>query len=171
MEDPMDFIHIANAFFSKLTFHGAVWLFPLAFVLHVCEEWPRFTGWVNRHSTKLFTQRDYDTIHLAGIISAFIFAAIVWWVPTRAIAFVFFAFVFAPGLFFNSIFHAGATLLTREYCPGVITALTIYLPLFFFVSSLAWRERLLDPKTLALSLVVAGAFHTWEVGHNVFKAW
>ena len=85
--------------------------------------------------------------------------------------FVFFAFVFAPGLFFNTLFHAGATVVTREYCPGVITALTLYLPVFFFVSSLAWRENLLDLGTLTAGLVIAGAFHTWEVGHNVFKAW
>jgi len=27
------------------------------------------------------------------------------------------------------------------------------------------------PFALAASLLVAGLFHTWEVGHNVFKAW
>ena len=29
----------------RLSFHEAVWFFPLAFVLHVCEEWPSFTAW------------------------------------------------------------------------------------------------------------------------------
>ena len=154
-----------------MTFRDAVWLFPAAFLLHVFEEWPRFTNWAKRYASDLFTQRDYDTIHLAGIIASFAFAAIVWRFPDRVVVFVFFAFVFAPGLFFNTLFHAGATLITREYCPGVVTALTLYLPVFFFVSRLAWRENLLDAATLTASLVIAGAFHAWEVGHNVFKAW
>ena len=38
-------------------------------------------------------------------------------------------------------------------------------------SHLAWRENLLDLGTLTASVVIAGTFHTWEVGHNVFKAW
>ena len=43
------------------------------------------------------------------------FAVIVWRFPNRFVVFVFFAFVFAPGLFFNTLFHAGATVIKREY--------------------------------------------------------
>jgi uncharacterized protein with HXXEE motif len=161
----------AGTFLSHFSFRDSVWLFPLAFMLHIGEEWPRFTIWARKYASNLYSRHDYTTIHLAGIISAFVFAAIVWRFPNRTIVFLFFAVVFAPGLFFNSVFHAGATVLARAYCPGVITALTIYLPLFVFISRLAWRERLLDPATLTLAMVIAGIFHTWEVGHNVFKAW
>jgi hypothetical protein len=157
--------------FSKMTFRDAVWLFPAAFVLHVLEEWPRFTHWAKRYASDLFTQRDYDVIHLAGIVIAIAFTSIVWRFPNRWVAFVFFAFVFAPSVFFNTLFHAGATIFTREYCPGVITALILYLPVFFFVSRLAWRENLLDLRTLTAGVVIAGTLHTWEVGHNVFNAW
>jgi hypothetical protein len=85
--------------------------------------------------------------------------------------FVSFAFIFAPNLFFNTPFHAGATVVTQEYCAGVITALTLYLPIFFLVSSVAWRENLLDLRKLIAVLIVAGSFHIWEVGHNVYEAW
>ena len=74
-------------------------------------------------------------------------------------------------MFFNTLFHAGVTVITREYCPGLVTALILYLPLFFFISSLALSEGLLNAGTLSASLVIAGVFHTWEVEHNVFKAW
>ncbi len=33
------------AILGGLTFRQAVWLFPLAFVLHVIEEWPHFVAW------------------------------------------------------------------------------------------------------------------------------
>jgi hypothetical protein len=156
---------------SKVTLREAVWLFPPAFTLHVLEESPRFTFWAKRYASPLFTQRDYNTIHVTGIVASLLFTIFVWRFPNPAVVFVFFAFIFAPSLFFNALFHAGATVVTREYCPGVITALTLYLPIFFFVLSVAWRENLLDLRKLILTLLVAGSFHIWEVGHNVFKAW
>src|SRR6266496_6043637 len=81
MGGSMDHNLTTHTFFSKLTFRDVVWLFPAVFVLHVCEEWPRFTNWAKRHASDLFTQRDYDTIHIAGIIVAIVFAAIVWRFP------------------------------------------------------------------------------------------
>jgi hypothetical protein len=156
---------------SVLSFRHAVWLFPAAFTLHVIEERPAFTQWARKYASDLFTQRDYDKIHFAGIVSAFVLAAVVSHYPNVVIVFLFFAFILAPGLFFNTFFHAGASLMTREYCPGVVTALMVYLPVFFFIAHLAWRESLINAATLPLALVVAAAFHTWEVGHNVFKTW
>jgi len=158
-------------FISELTFRHVVWLFPVTFGLHVLEEWPGFTPWARKHASSSFTQRHYDTIHATGIAVAIVSAALVYEFPNRPITFLVFSFVLAPSIFFNTIFHAGATVITREYCPGSITALTLYLPLFFVVSSLAWSEGLLNAGTISASFVIAGAFHTWEVGHNVFKAW
>jgi glucose dehydrogenase len=40
-----------------------------------------------------------------------------------------------------------------------------------FSNWIAWREQLLAPSSFAVALLVAVAFHMWEVGHNVFKAW
>src|SRR5215831_14314868 len=100
---------------STVTFREAIWLFPLAFALHVLEEWPRFTNWANRYASPLFTQRDYNSIHLAGIIASILFTVTVWRFPIRMLVFVFFAFIFTPSLFFNTLFHAGATVVTQEY--------------------------------------------------------
>src|ERR1051326_4953032 len=156
---------------ARVTFRDAIWLFPPAFTLHVLEEWPRFTSWTKRYASPLFTQRDYITIHVAGIIASLLFTIIVSRFPNPALVFVFFAFILAPSLFFNTLFHAGAPAVTHEYCPGVITSLSLSLPIFFFVSSVAWRENLLDLRRFIVVLIVAGSFHIWEVGHNVFKRW
>ena len=80
-------------------------------------------------------------------------------------------FVFAPAVLFNSIFHAGATVVSGVYCPGLLTAIVSYLPLFYFLSRLAFREGLLSAGTGILALVIAGVFHVMEVGHTVYKAW
>jgi uncharacterized protein with HXXEE motif len=153
------------------TFRQAVWLFPPAFILHVVEEWPRFTRWAQTHASEQFTQHDYNAIHVAGIFASVLGATLVWLFPNRAVVLLFLTFLLAPSVCFNALFHAGASLLTRTYCPGVVTAILIYLPLFILLTERVYTERLLTPFALAASLLVAGLFHTWEVGHNVFKAW
>ena len=156
---------------SRLSFREAVWLFPFAFTLHVLEELPQFTAWAQRYASPSFTRVDYLGVHLAGIALAFIAAAVIWYFPTRIVLFVFFTFIFTPGIFFNTLFHAGATAYFGTYCPGLLTALVLYLPLYGFISTLAYRDGLLSNRLGLLSFVIAGIFHAAEVGHNVFKAW
>jgi Protein of unknown function with HXXEE motif len=153
------------------SFRSAVWLFPIAFTLHVLEELPRFTVWAQTYASPMFTQTDYLRIHIAGGICAFIAAAVVWRFPNRIVVFAFLTFMFTPSLFFNTLFHAGATLYFRAYCPGVLTALIVYLPLYGYVSVLANRSGVIGARTGLVSFVTAGVFHLAEVGHNVFKAW
>jgi hypothetical protein len=57
-----------------------------------------------KHASQLFTQRDYDIIHIAGILIAVICAAVVSRFPTRMVVFIFFAFAFAPALLFTPYF-------------------------------------------------------------------
>jgi hypothetical protein len=154
-----------------MTFREAVWLFPLAFTLHVLEELPRFTMWAQRYASSDFTFGDYLKIHIAGIITAFIAAAVLYSYPNKILVFLFFAFMFTPAIFFNVFFHAGATVYFRAYCPGLATSLILYLPLFFIVSQRALSEDLISGKLAIVSFVIAGFFHAAEVGHNVFKAW
>lgn len=156
---------------SSLSFGQAVWLFCPAFALHVLEESPGFTGWAKRHASPRFTQRDYNVIHTAGVAASLLAALIVSHFPNRPVILVFFTFVFEPSVLFNAVFHVGASVLTRSYCPGMITAVVIYLPLFALITDLAYKEGLLGTGSLLATLVIAGGFHTWEVGHNVFKTW
>jgi len=166
----MNFDLVAGSL-GRLSFREAVWFFPLAFALHVLEEWPKFTVWACRHASEHFKQRDYVVIHVARIILALLSAGALWLFPGKLAVFVFFAFVFAPAVLFNSIFHAGATAVSGVYCPGLLTAIVSYLPLFYFLSRLAFREGLLSAGTGILVLVIGGVFHVMEVGHNVYKAW
>ena len=154
-----------------LAFRQAVWLFPAAFILHVIEEWPRFVTWANRYASQRFTARDYAVIHLSGIVGAVFVAALLSWARPRPLVFLFFAFLFLPGLFWNVLFHLGATAVFRAYSPGLITALFVYPPVVYLVSRCAYREGLLSLGSWAAALVIGGLFHFWEVGHNVFKAW
>lgn len=101
-----------------LTFHQAVCLFPLAFVLHVLEEWPRFPAWASRYASSQYRRREYVFIHLAGIAGTLIAVGLMWRFPIRPLVFAFFAFLFAPAVLWNAMFHAGATIVYRSYLPG-----------------------------------------------------
>ncbi|HEU5235657.1 MAG TPA: HXXEE domain-containing protein [Pyrinomonadaceae bacterium] len=156
---------------ASLNFRQAVWLFPIAYTLHVLEELPQFTNWARRYASAGFTMRDYLAIHLSGIVVAFIASLVIRWFPNRAVIFVFFTLIFTPAVCFNILFHAGATAAFGAYCPGLLTALTLYPPLFYVISRRAFREGLLTNRVAVVSFALAGLFHAADVSHNVFKVW
>jgi len=165
----MNFDRISHLL-SDLAFRQAISLFPCAFSLLVLEEWRQFASWAMRYASHHFTRHDYIIIQVAGIITAFLSASLIRVLPHRWLVRVFFAFVFAPAGFFNALSHAGATSVYRVYCHGLLRALTVYPPLYYFLSRLAFRD-LLSCCAGLWAIVVAGAFHFAEVSHNVFKAW
>ena len=157
--------------FGAINFRRAVWLFPAAYTLHVLEELPQFTNWARHYANASFTMRDYLVIHLSGIIVAVLAPLALRFFHNRAAIFIFFTFIFTPAVCFNIFFHAGATAAFGVYCPGLLTALTLYAPLFYVVTRVAFREGLLTNRMAIVSFVVAGLFHAADVSHNVFKAW
>jgi hypothetical protein len=134
-----------------LSFRDAVLLFPLAVALHVFEEWPGFPAWARRFASPRYSDRAYAITHVFAIALALASMLLLRAFPAPWLVFAFFAFVFGPGVLCNAFFHAGASLASRTYCPGVVTGLAVYLPLFGLLATLA--------------------FHTLEVGHNVFERW
>src|SRR5438552_1815461 len=166
----MNFDRIINGI-ASLRFRDAVWLFPIAYTLHVLEELPQFTSWAQRYANASFSMRDYLVIHLSGIAIAFLAPLVVRWFPNRVVIFVFFSFVFTPAVCFNILFHAGATAAFGRYSPGLLTAMTLYPPLFYIVSRQAFCEGLLTNRVAGISFALAGLFHAADVSHNVFKVW
>jgi hypothetical protein len=114
---------------------------------------------------------EYVFVHLLGLIAASISAVVISLKPHRVLIFIFFSTIFTPAAFFNIFFHVAATVAFGTYCPGVITALFIYTPLFFGITPLALHERLLTIRLTFVSLAIAGAIHLADVSHNVFKLW
>lgn len=160
-----------TAWASRLGFRQLVWLFPIAYALHVFEELPRFTTWAVRYANPTFRMRDYLIIHLTGIAVAVAAPLAIRYFSNRLVIFAFFTFVFTPAAFFNIFFHLGATVVLGVYCPGLITALTVYPVVFFLITRTAVRERLIPASLAVVSLGISGLFHLADISHNVFKAW
>lgn len=155
----------------SVSFRDAVIAFPLAVAAHVAEEWPRFPRWARRFASPEYSDREYALTHALAISSAVLVALVLRRCPADWLVFAFFAFAFGPGVCCNALFHAGASAITRAYCPGMVTGLVLYLPLAALVASSATAEGLISWPALALAIVMAAAVHTFDVGHNVFKRW
>ena len=75
---------------QRMSFRRLVWLFPLAYVLHVLEELPHFTNWARQYANASFTMRDYLTIHLTGIVASVMAPLLIRYFPNRVVIFIFF---------------------------------------------------------------------------------
>jgi hypothetical protein len=155
----------------EVTFSHAVLLLPVASLLHVLEEWPRFPRWARRFASARYTDREYLLLHAAGLLSVLVAALLASRFPKPWLLFLLFALVVGPGMLWNGVFHLGATLASRTYCAGAVTGLLVYVPLSAVLARLAVREALLGPAALLVALALALAVHVLEVGHNVFKRW
>jgi hypothetical protein len=107
---------------DHVTLRQAMVAFPVAFAAHVYEEWSRFPTWAQRYASSTYTRRDYWITHLAGLLSGVLAPVLLWSLPSSWLAFVLFTFVLIPSMGWNALFHAGATVVYRAYCPGVVTA-------------------------------------------------
>jgi uncharacterized protein with HXXEE motif len=156
---------------ERARLQDAVLLYPVATVLHVLEEWPRFPRWARRFASPRYGDREYVVTHVFTIALAVAAALVVRAAPSGPVVFTVFALVVGPAGFCNALFHAGATVVSRSYCAGVVTGLVLYLPLTVLLAALTLREGVLGPAGLAAAGAVAAVAHLVEVGHGVFKRW
>lgn len=154
---------------AEPTFRSAV--LPLATALHVLEEWPGFPCWARRFASPAYGDRDYVVTHAFAIAGSAAVAVLLWAFPRAGVVHAFFLLWLAPSVFGNALFHAGASVVSRTYCPGTLTGLVLYLPLSLALARLALDEGLVGAPALAVLVVVGLALHAVEVGHDVLKRW
>ena len=152
-------------------FLDALLAIPLAVALHVFEEWPGFPRWARRFASPRYSGRAYLVTHAFAVGGVLGLARLLRTFSPPWLVFGFFALLFLPGVLCNAFFHAGASALTRTYCPGAITGAFLYVPFALWLAGLAVHEGLSSPPALGAAFAIAVVFHTLEVGHNVFERW
>ena len=150
-----------------LLFHQAVWLFLLATALHFLEEAPHFVGWASKYAWHGYTHQRWRRIHGLGMVFTIAFCALASIFPNRYVAFLLFALCLSESVL-NSLFHLGATVFSGVYCPGLITDLLVYPPLYWYLSQLAYREGLLTNTLGVVAFLIAVLIHTVDVATSVF---
>src|SRR5262245_39666059 len=94
-----------------LSMRQAVWLFPIAYGLHVLEELPNFTAWAQRYASPSYSMREYLIVHAIGLLVAVLSASVISVNKHRILTFIFFTFIFTLAVFFNLLFHVFSTVI------------------------------------------------------------
>lgn len=154
-------------FVRALDFRHAVWLFPCATALHFLEEAPRFATWAHRYAAPKYTRAHWAKVHSVGLAYATVFSTVVSAFPNRWTVFLFFALCLTESVL-NTLFHAGTTAAYGVYSPGLISSLVIYVPLYWYLTGLAYREHLLTGAAGLIAATMAVPAHTLDVLKTVY---
>jgi hypothetical protein len=137
---------------------GAValaWLYPLTFLIHIAEEYwagERFFNWLSRVAGVHLSPQRF--LALNALFLLVMTAASVVAVAARQPTIV---VVLACIVIANAALHAGGTIVTASYSPGVLSAMVLWLPLAVITIRRARAE--LTPVKIAGAAIAAVAAH------------
>lgn len=130
-----------------------LWLAPIVYLLHVAEEAPSLVAWFNRHVEPKMTDEMFVILNTgAAVITLVLVAAATVRGVTRGMAFALLAWL-GFLMLTNGTLHVVASLVFREYAPGTVTAILLYLPYF----ALVFRALRRTPGVTTRSALVASA--------------
>ena len=141
-----------------MSFYRLIWLLPIAFALHVTEEfatgYPAYATEVTGYPMALPMFLGSNTLCI--VIMALLTR---WAAKTHKPNAVFWTLLWAAGnLFWNFVYHAAAEVAHQRYSPGIITGTLIYLPLSLLVWRAALAERPITGAALANAIALGGVF-------------
>jgi hypothetical protein len=154
--------------FQALRSPQAVWLVPATFALHVLEEAPGFTDWVNRYASEQYSSDDFARNNGLGLLLTAGATLVVARTSNRAVFFVFYSSILSQQALWNSVFHVGATARFSAYSPGLVTSVLLFLPLWWHLTRLALSEGLLGRKRVAVAVLIGGLIHAAVVAQQVY---
>ena len=128
-----------------------LWVMVVAYAMHIVEEHNLdWQGWVKRHAHFDVPRADFYVVNAALVVGMVATATVGWRLPELSLAPA--ALMFINGLFF----HIGASLVKRQYSPGALTSLVLFLP----VGAWAYYGAHLDgvlTTSVALWSIILGA--------------
>jgi len=87
--------------------------------------------------------------------------------PNRPSVFLFLVLGLNQSLL-NTLFHIGTTAAYGVYSPGLITSLTLYPSLFYYLSHLACQQGFMSAQAGIVALGVAAVIHAVVVAQQVY---
>jgi len=118
--------------------------------------------WYNTLVSSPVSESGFVQVQVPYFVTTAVLAVAAAWFPRKETGFllmIWLSFV----MFANTVFHITATLILGRYCPGLLTALTLYVPFFY------WYIRHLRTR-MAVGAVSIGVFCTLSTG-VVYVQW
>jgi len=128
----------------------ALLIAPFIFVCHFLEESPRFVAWFNAHVARGITSGLFWRVNIAALVITVVVAGIEWFSRSAfslCLAIAWLSFLMLA----NAIFHVTGGLVDRQYVPGLVTAILLYLPYYSWL----FRQAVNSQRVAAAVLVVA----------------
>ena len=141
---------------NRITFETSLLFAPLAYALHHIEEhiFFNFREW----RTQYFP--DNNQIPTEAVLCLVMAATLVYLIlhsrrRSSASAWSVLAFLMAVQIH-NILFHVGGSIVFRDFSPGTLTAVLLYLPANIFILRKAFEEEWITGKSAAVLFVVGG---------------
>jgi len=125
-------------------------LAPFVFVSHFLEESPRFVEWFNTHVARGITSGLFWRVNISALVITIVVVGLDWLSRSAlslSLAIVWLSFLMLA----NAIFHIVGGVVDRQYVPGLVTAILLYIPYYswFFVKAVKSK------RVKVIGLVVA----------------
>ena len=145
---------------SRLPFSTALLLAPLVYAIHHAEEhlFLNFRAWRLKYfpdNNALSPQAILAILVSFGLVYIILHAS----VRTKVSAWMALTFLMATQVH-NAIFHLGATIAFRDFSPGLITAILLYLPVNLLIARSALQEQWASSRQLGV-IFIAGGILFW----------
>jgi hypothetical protein len=144
-------------------------LSPVLFWAHIMEESAAgFMRWYNSVSSVPLPENGFVTGNLQTLEITVVLAVSTAWIRRKEPAFLLLLWL-SFYMFGNAIFHVTAIVALHRYCPGLITALALYLPYYFWFTRYLRNNLSMHAATLAIvnTLAVGLVYLRWH--HELFK--
>jgi hypothetical protein len=143
---------------TDMDFRNLEWLFPVVITLHNAEEAIWFPGW-SKGAGRWYASFA-PSVARFGVTVLTVLAFVVTWLSARSgrqTVWTYLAFGYMVAMLANVIPHIAASVATRSYTPGVVTAVVLNMPVLSLLVVLALRNGYVSGwMAVAYSIAVPG---------------
>jgi hypothetical protein len=130
------------------------WLFPISYLVHIAEEyWGGFPAWIARFWGVESSLSNFLSWNGGALVMMTIGVALT--LKTKSYRWLLVSF--GTVVLINGLVHAGASVLTRSYSPGVISGLLLFIPLGAITLMRARSQ--VNRRTLRAGVIVGLLMH------------
>jgi 4-amino-4-deoxy-L-arabinose transferase-like glycosyltransferase len=107
-------------------------LAPVIFIGHFLEESAGFVSWFNEHVSRGITPGLFWNVNILALVVTLVVTIIELFEPSfisASLIVLWFSFLMLA----NAIFHITGGIVDQKYVPGLITAIVLYIPYYFFI--------------------------------------
>lgn len=140
-------------------------LAPPIFICHFLEEAPGFVAWFNAHVTRGITSELFWMVNFSGLAIT-VLAVGMYWASRSSFTLCLVVAWFSFLMLANALLHIVGSIIDKSYVPGVITALLLYLPYYFYVMAKIFKTGQLR-ASLMFGAAVLGAIPMCIHGYRI----